>query len=364
MQLHNTGIIAYGTALPAQKVLSTSIAESQGKDQALMKSLGVWSKTVPGVDEDAITLATKAAHLALSRLQGVDRQAVGALLIGSESHPYAVKPSGTVVKEALGLSDHLSLADLQFACKAGSQALQICSAYTQAGLMPAALAIGADTAQARPGDALEYTAAAGAAAFILGHGGDAASGQTNDSSQPKILARILASHSVATDTPDFWRKPKADYPEHFGRFTGEPAYFKHVSMATRAILEEVNLQVSDFDYCVFHTPNAKFPELIAKQLGFSEAQLTPSLVVREVGNTYAAASLLALAAVLDQAPAGAKILMCSYGSGAGADAFVLETTAELVQQRQAWSQLLQTQIAALKTLDITRYQQVRNSHGH
>src|SRR5690606_24488230 len=102
----------------------------------------------------------------------------------------------------------------------------------------------------------------------------------------KILASLIDSQSVATDTPDFWRKPKEAYPSHFGRFTGEPAYFKHVSMATRALLEKVKLQASDIDFCIFHTPNAKFPKQVAKKLGFSSKQLAPSLVVQEIGNTY------------------------------------------------------------------------------
>lgn len=355
MRFNQTSIVAYGTALPSQKVLATTIAESQGKDQALMKSLGVWSKTVPSIDEDSVTLATQASVQALGRLSAA-REHIGAIFMGSESHPYAVKPSGTVVKEALGLSDHLSLADLQFACKAGSQALQIVAAYTESNLIQAGLAIGADTAQARPGDALEYTAAAGAAAFILA--------PTTNHSLGAALATITASHSVATDTPDFWRKPKADYPEHFGRFTGEPAYFKHVSMATQALLEETKLKPSDFTHCIFHTPNAKFPVIIAKQMGFSVEQLEPSLIVREIGNTYAAASLLALANVLDVAPAHAKILMCSYGSGAGADAFVLETTPALVKARKQWSQSVAQQVALLRTLSLTSYHQLRDRHGH
>ena len=356
MKNSQVGIVAYGAAIPAQKVLTSTIAQSQGKDSSLIKSLGVLSKTIPSLDEDTITLSTDAGQIALARFLANHGKIenIGTLFIGSESHPYAVKPSGTVVKEALGLSNYLSMADLQFACKAGSQSLQIAAAYVQAGMAKNAMAIGADTAQARPGDALEYTAAAGAAAFILG----------NEANGDKLLARLLATKSVATDTPDFWRKPQESHPQHFGRFTGEPAYFKHVSMASLALLEETGLKPEEIDFCVFHTPNAKFPEQIAKQLGFTAEQLAPALVVKEIGNTYAAASLLALSAVLDFAPAKAKIFVCSYGSGSGADAFLFETTATLVKQRAKYKQTLASQIAALHTIDLQQYQKMRTSNEH
>lgn len=350
------GIVAYGTALPQQKVSTALIAQSQGKDNSLPQSLGVLFKTVPDVDEDTITLATTAGKLAVDRFlaNGGLIDNIATLFIGSESHPYAVKPSGTVVKEALGLSNYLSMADLQFACKAGSQSLQIAAAYVQADMAVNAMAIGADTAQARPGDALEYTAAAGAAAFIVG----------KENKQNHLLAKLLATKSVATDTPDFWRKPKESYPQHFGRFTGEPAYFKHVSMATKALLADMNLKPAEIDFCVFHTPNAKFPQQVAKKLGFTKEQLAPSLIVKDIGNTYAGASLLALSAVLDIAPAQSKILVCSYGSGAGADAFLFETTDELVKQRQNYSNLIATQIANLQEIDLSTYQQMRSCNEH
>lgn len=356
MKNNRTGIVAYGTAIPRHKVATTIIAQSQGKNDGMAKSLGVTSKTMPSVDEDTITLSTAAGKIALERflISGGNVANISTLFIGSESHPYAVKPSGTIVKEALGLSNYMSMADLQFACKAGSQSLQIASAYVQAGMVKNAMAIGADTAQARPGDALEYTAAAGAAAFILG----------SEANGDQVLTRLLASKSVATDTPDFWRKPKESYPQHFGRFTGEPAYFKHVMLASQALLEETKLKPEQIDFCVFHTPNAKFPAQVALRLGFTLAQLAPSLVVREIGNTYAAASLLALTAVLDVASAGAKILLCSYGSGSGADAFLLETTENLVRQRPSFSQTLVTQIANLQAIDLTTYQKMRSNNEH
>ena len=303
-------------------------------------------KTVPGVDEDAVTLATAAAHQALSRWPG-KKSDIHSLFIGSESHPYAVKPSGTMVSRALDLSPELSMADLQFACKAGTQALQIVLAYVAAGLMPTGLAIGADTAQSRPGDVLEFTAGAGAAAYMIG--------------SQQLLVKVLATVSVATDTPDFWRRPGQKYPQHAGRFTGEPAYFEHVGMATKKLLQEVKLKPSQIDYCVFHTPNAKFPQAMARHFGFTAEQLKPALVVKQIGNTYAAASLLALAAVLDQAQAHQKILLTSYGSGAGADSFLLETTPLLVKQRKQWHGLVTEKIQQLKFISYLDY---RKNTGH
>lgn len=341
------GIVSYGVALPRNMVLCSEIEVAQGKaGSGIPQSLGLVQKTVPGIDEDSITLATDAAYMALSRTPDV-RTKMGSLFIGSESHPYAVKPSSAVLKETLGLPETMSSADLQFACKAGTQALQICAAFVASGMQTHALAIGADTAQSRPGDVLEYAAGAGAAAYVLGN--------------KKILARLIATHSVLTDTPDFWRRPKQDYPEHGGRFSGDPGYFYHVKKATQKLLSEVKLKPKDIDWCVFHTPNAKFPTMVASQLGFDDKQLEHSLVVRQIGNTYAAASMLALANVLDSAEASQKILVTSYGSGAGADSFLFETTPALVASRRKWKNSLSQLISRLEPVG---YQEYRTNTTH
>lgn len=335
------GIVSYGVYLPELCILTQAIAQAHGLSQA--PGLGVKQKTVPDLDEDTATMATAAAHQALSRLLDAEsvKEQVGALFIGSESHPYAVKPTGTVVAQALGLPRQLALADLQFACKAGSQSLQISLTYVQAGQVEYGLAIGADTAQSAPGDALEYTAAAGGAAFVVG--------------KERLIAKLLGTTSYASDTPDFWRRPRQAYPQHGGRFTGEPAYFHHIAAATKHLLNQLALQPSDFQHAIFHTPNGKFPVQIAKQLGFSRDQLRYSLPVEAIGNTYAGAALLALTNVLDHAQPGEKILVTAYGSGAGADSFAFECTAELLEYRQRAKQTLQQQIARLKAITYTQY---------
>jgi hydroxymethylglutaryl-CoA synthase len=183
-----------------------------------------------------------------------------------------------------------------------------------------ALAIGMDTAQGRPGDALEYTAAAGGAAYILGP-------------EQEALAVMEGSYSFATDTPDFWRRSDEKYPSHGERFTGEPAYFKHITAAADELMSAMGTTAEDYDFAVFHQPNAKFPQRVAKSLGFKPEQIEAGLLVGEIGNVYAGSALLGLTAILDIAQPGDRILLVSYGSGAGSDAISLHTTEALLERR-------------------------------
>ena len=139
--------------------------------------------------------------------------------------------------------------------------------------------------------------------------------------------------------PDFWRRDGIRYPSHAGRFTGEPAYFAHVMGAAKRLFDITKTEPSDFDYCVFHMPNGKFPRQVAVRLGFTKEQLAPSLIVDDIGNPYSASSMTGLAAVLDIAKPGEKIFMVSYGSGAGSDGFIFETTGSLKKQQTVRQQI-------------------------
>lgn len=351
---HDIGIISWGISIPSCAVTTETIASSQGKKDNPGINLGIIQKTCPQPDEDSATLALAAACDALSKLDNSTiKESIGSLLIGSESHPYAVKPTGTIVAQALGLSPFLSMADLQFACKAGTQALQLSIAQVESGQIKVGLAIGADTAQSKPGDILEYAAGGGSGAYLIG-----------SSKDYHLVAKLLTTMSIATDTPDFWRRGHAAYPEHAGRFSAEPAYFYHITTLTKRILKSLNLTPKDVDYCIFHTPNAKFPRQAAKILGFTPTQLERSLPVTQIGNTYAAAVPLALANVLDNAEADKKILVISYGSGAGADGFIFQTTKELGKIRAKSLNTLQSKIDLLTHLDLVSYLQLTRVRNH
>jgi len=324
------GIVGYGAYIPRFRIKVEEIAKTWGADApSYKKGLLLQEKSVPGPDQDTITMSVEATRNALQRA-GIDARKIGAVYIGSESHPYAVKPSGTVVAEAINAVPECHNADLEFACKAGTEGMFICLGLVDAGLIEYGLGIGADTSQGAPGDALEYSAAAGAAAFIMGK---------ND-----LVAECKLTYSYMTDTPDFWRREHQFYPSHGGRFTGEPAYFKHVVGAADGIMKKAGKKPSDFKYVVFHQPNGKFPLRVGKMLGFEKEQIETGLLCPELGNTYSGASPLGLTAILDEARPGDLILMVSYGSGAGSDAFIWRVT----------DRIKQVQDKAPKTWDLLR----------
>ncbi len=314
------GIVGYGAHLPRHRIKVEEIAKVWGADApSYKKGLMLREKSVPPPDMDTITLSVEASKRALARAEMVDPADIGAIYIGSESHPYAVKPSGTVVAEAIGATPHIHCADFEFACKAGSEAMFVALSHVEAKQMKYALAIAADTSQGAPSDALEFSAAAGAGAFIMG--------------TDNLIAECLDTHSYMTDTPDFWRREHQFYPQHGGRFTGEEAYFAHTLGASKALLGKAGMKAKDFAYSVFHQPNGKFPQKVAFMLGFTQEQIDPGWLAPTLGNTYSGASPIGLTATLDVAKPGDLIFMCSYGSGAGSDAFIWKVTDRIEEVR-------------------------------
>ena len=313
------GIVGYGAHVPSYRIKVEEIAKVWGDDPvALSNGFVVNEKSVPSADEDTATIAVTAARYALARAQ-IDPSKIGAVYVGSESHPYAVKPTASIVAEAVCATPKLTAADLEFACKAGTAGFQMSMGLVDSGMVEYALAIGADTSQGAPGDALEYTASAGGAAYIIGN--------------KNTIADINHTCSFTTDTPDFYRREGQDYPSHGGRFTGEPAYFKHVLSTAKMLFEETDSKPEDYDYACFHQPNGKFYLRAGKKLGFTNDQIKQGLLTPNIGNTYSGAVPLALSNILDVAEPGDKIFVVSYGSGAGSDGFSITVKDEIEQRR-------------------------------
>jgi hydroxymethylglutaryl-CoA synthase len=335
------GILGYGAYVPRYRLPASEVSRVWTDGTA---GLPVKEKSVPGLDEDVVTMSIEAARNALARAR-IQAEEIRAVWVGSESHPYSVKPTSTIVAEAIGAVPNVQAADWEFACKAGTEAIVAAMGFVGSGMARYALAIGMDTSQARPGDALEYTAGAGGAAFIIGPAEES-------------VAEIEATYSFVTDTPDFWRRADQKYPEHGQRFTGEPAYFKHITEAGHALMEATGMTAADYRFAVFHQPNTKFPQKVAGDLGFSKEQIQAGLLVPEIGNTYSGAAILGLTAILDVAEPGDQILLVSFGSGAGSDAMSIRVT-EAIEERRGLALTTRDYIGRRTEIDYATYVRYR-----
>ncbi len=338
-----SGIVGYGAYVPSHKIETGEIASVWGADgSAWAKNLNVYSKSVPGPDEDVITISVEAARQAMSRAK-LTGENIGAIYTGSESHPYAVKPTSTIVAEAISATPHLTAADYEFACKAGTAAIQTCLGMVGDGQIENGIAIGVDTSQGAPGDALEYSASAGGGALIIG--------------KKNVIAEINHTTSYTTDTPDFWRREGQKYPRHGGRFTGKPAFFKHVMSCGLKTMEMAGTKPEDYKYIVTHQPNGKFPIRAAKSLGFNEKQYRTGLLTPRIGNTYSGAVFLGLTAILDIAEPGDKILAVAYGSGAGSDGFDITVTDNITKMDR--TDTIESMIERMKIINYATYAKYR-----
>jgi hydroxymethylglutaryl-CoA synthase len=123
-------------------------------------------------------------------------------------------------------------------------------------------------------------------------------------------------------------------------------------------MEASGTTAKDYKWAIFHQPNTKFPQRVASQLGFSAEQIAPGLLVHTIGNTYAGAAMIGLTATLDIAQPGDRILVVSFGSGAGSDAFDILVT-DKAPARAGLAVKTQEYIARRTEIDYATYVRYR-----
>jgi hydroxymethylglutaryl-CoA synthase len=321
------GIVGYGAYIPNFRLRVEEIwdvwTDPIETAPVVKKKRGLTEKAVGRWDEDAITMAISAAKssLAMAAISGGD---LNALYFGSCTNPFASKPSAPVVAEALRTGPELMAADCQFATKSGTATLQICRALVESGMARYGLAIGSDALSRHvpPHDPREYAASCGAGAFIVGKEG--------------VIAEIEGIYSWTTQTPEFYRLDGERYIKHAANENEEPlvGYGRHVKKAVEGYMKKFGCNSGDFVHVAMSQPDGQLPLEVGKEMGFSEGQMRSGLIASEIGDCGSASPLLALAAILDQAQGGERILLISYGFGAGCDVFGLKTTALLKEARE------------------------------
>ena len=322
------GIIGYGFSLPFMRIKVEEIHRVWKNTNLgrIKNGMKVNERAVLQPNEDTLTLAIAAARGAIENA-GIARESIDALFLGTYTNPYDSRPSMTTIAEAIGTKKDVMGCDVQFSGKSCSTAIQICSAMVDSGMARMALAIGSDTINRHtcPGREYEYAASAGAAAFVIG--------------KDKPILKIFETSSYVSELSDFFRVEGERYIQNIG-LRGElyPAwevgFADHVIHAAQAVMNKAGFKAGDYDYAVFQQPGGFAPYAAGERLGFSKEQIDPGVIAPDIGDCGSASAMLGLANVLDTAKAGQKILLVTYGFGAGSDAFSLEVMPAIEAHRQ------------------------------
>jgi len=308
------GITSYGAYIPWYRMNRAIIFEQLGWFNPANASVARGEKAVANYDEDGITMAVAAA---LDCLGKESREAVGGLYLASTSLPFAQRQNAVIVSQGLDLPSAVRTADFGGSTRAGTSALLSALDAAEGGVT---MVCASENRLAKPGSSQEHTYGDGAAAFLTGH--------------ENILAQFKGSFSVSTDFIDFRRTQEEKFCHGWEeRWIRDEGYSRIISEAVAGLLDRYNLKISDFAKIILACPVAGAMKGLIRAIGATPEQMQDTMMA-QVGDTGAALPLMMLAAALEEAKAGDKILVVSYGSGS--DALWFEVT-DKIQSAQKTS---------------------------
>lgn len=297
------GISGYGVYIPKLRIKKEEYAKAWGSFSAA----GVAEKSVMGFDEDVLTSAAKVSRRALESVP-LTPDKVTRFAIASTSAPYVEKLlSGTVIV-GIGMPNMTFSSDHTTSTRAGTEAMIAGFEHIMANPAGKALIAAADAPKASMWDSVEHPLGAGAAAFVL--------------SGENLLAELEGHVSYASEYFGERFKPRDDPLLHdlnVKKFA-EGSLITNTTRAGNALLKKLGRKPEDYQHVVIQQPDARVPASVAARMSFTDVQLASCLVSKAVGDLGAASVPVALVAALDAAKLGDRIMVISYGSGAGSDA--------------------------------------------
>ncbi len=288
------GIVSYGAYVPPTRLGFATIGGRPAKE-------GGPEKAVAWNDEDAVTMAVSAA---VNCLRGFDRASVDGLLFASTSHPFQEKQAAALLARALDLGRDVRTADFGGSLRAGTGALRAAVDAVVAGSSKRVLVVASDCRLAAPGSPLEANFGDGAAAFLVG--------------DSDAIAQLDACHATADEIVDVWRTAGDPFVHAWeDRFVVQEGFTPRIVECVEGLLAKSGARASDFAKVALYAPDKRSHGTAARKLRLDPSQLQDPLFGR-LGNAGAAFCLLQLAHALEEAKAGDRILVASYGDGAEA----------------------------------------------
>jgi len=294
------GIVTYGAYIPKWRI---------GRD--LLRKGMKGEKAVAGPDEDSVTMAVAAA---LDCLNGVERVSVDGLFFASTTAPYKEKQIATIIAAAADLRRDILTADFANSLRAGTNALRAAADAVKAGSAKKVMVVASDSRLGGPSSELELEVGDGAAAVLIG--------------QDNVAVEIEDSYSVANELIDVWRADDDKFIRAWeDRFAQTVGLLKVVPEAVGGLLKKAGHSPGDFSKLVTYAPNSRRAAELGRKLSFDPKSQIQDSIFDTVGNTGTAYPFMLLVSALEEASAGDRILLASYGNGS--DAFSLQATEAL-----------------------------------
>jgi len=304
------GISAFGAYVPRLRIDRALIADAHAWAAPSLRGAARGARAFTSWDEDAITMAVEAARDAIGP---GDATGVTALRLASTNLPYADLQNAAIVARAIGAPAGIASSDAAGSQRAGTSALlQALKGGERA------LVIGSDNPFARPASAQELSFGAGAAAFLV--------------SDERVAARLIGSATVTDVFVDHFRAAEAESDYHWEeRWVRDEGYAKIVPAAVKAALADAQLAIGDIQHFVMPSYLKGAADAVARKLKF--AGTVAGGLEDGVGYAGAAHALLMLAAALETAAPGDRILLVGFGQGA--DALIFQATDAIAEARPA-----------------------------
>ena len=302
------GILSWGAHLPYRRLDRSTIPAVAGGGG------GKGTRTVASYDEDATTMGTEAARLALHASTVTGGVEPTSLWFATVAPPYLDKTNATAIHAALGLHRSAPAYDMVGSVRSAVGALRAGLACGRA-----ALVVTADLRTGLPGGADEAAGGDAGSALVVG----------SDADGP-LVAEVLGWGSATEEFLDRWRAPGDIRSKLWEERFGETRYPALGMEAWETAMKASGLAGDQVDHLIVTSTSPRSVTATVKKLGVAADRVADTLAAT-VGHTGAAHPGLLLASVLESAGPGQVIALVVLADGA--DVLLLRTTDALADHQ-------------------------------
>ena len=295
------GITSCGFHVPFYRL------EREKIGQAWARRPGKGERAAIYFDEDALTLGLEAAQRCLEERGKAD---IDAVYFASTSAPFWQRSSASFLAAACDLPATCETADFAGSLRSATTALRAGMDALSSGRLSNVLIAAGEVRDGQAGEGEEEWFGDAGSAVTLGRQG--------------VIAEVLGMASRSDDFLDEWRRDTDGFIyTQASRFSSERGYQANIVAVGARLLDNLDLQPDNCAKIILPSPDGRAHIGAAKKLGFQDEQIQNPLC-QEIGACGSAAPFLLLAAALETAKPGDRLLLLGYGEGA--DGVVLQVT--------------------------------------